>query len=41
MEKENKEKFEKMVCEALTKYYDDVHNYIYELLTKPTNCTGD
>ena len=35
MKKSNKEKFEKMVCEALTKYYKDIHNYkVYEVLQK-------
>lgn len=35
MKKENKEKFEKMVNEALTKYFDDIHKYrIYEVLQK-------
>lgn len=31
------EKFEKMVCEALTKFYKDIHQYrIYEVLKKAT-----
>ena len=29
------EKFEKMVCEALAKFYKDIHNYkVYEVLQK-------
>lgn len=35
MKKDNKEKFEKMVAEAMRKFYDDVHKYyIYEVLAK-------